>query len=141
MSVMVVASRPCPKLAPYIRSLRLDESRSNAESNSGAYRFFNHASASVNPLEQPVKLIPTRNSQKNRGETAPTKKSGVPTIHNTHRTPRSHGSIGPNLAFQNFAMRASAAHTAQGKTRRVTTASRTVFLSGDNRPTYTRHKI
>ena len=76
MSVMVVASRPCPKLAPYIRSLRLDESRSNAESNSGAYRFFNHPSASDNPLEQPVKLIPTRNSQKNRGRRRQPRRAG-----------------------------------------------------------------
>ena len=54
------------KFAPYIRSLRLNESFSNAESNSGAYRLFNHPSASDNPLEQLVKPIPTRNSQKNR---------------------------------------------------------------------------
>lgn len=74
---------------------------SNGESNSGAQRFFHHPSASDNPFEQPIRPIPTANRHKNRCEKKPAKKTGLPTSHEIHRTPRSHGSIGRQLTCQN----------------------------------------
>lgn len=78
-----------------------------------------------------LRPIPTRNRQKNRCERKLANMSGIPTSHDTHRTLRSHGSIGRTLAFQKRAVTANAVHTAQG-IRTVTTVSKSICVKSDN---------